>query len=131
MQRLSALARWIFTVIFTGFVLPIALKFIEHLGLYDRPREAASEVLNFLLSFAELPWLRATALGLGGFVAGLWLDWLLRKMDGSRAKARGNLGFEMRNLAHDIERERQNLHFDWTWLRPNLISTFLKAKNFG
>jgi hypothetical protein len=103
MQRLSVWLRWIAAGFFTLIVIPLLVEFLKHLaeniGLYDRPREAAGAVLNFFLSLAELPWLRVTALVLAGFVAGLWLDWLLRKFDGSRAKARENLGYEMMNLA--------------------------------
>src|SRR6516162_7565390 len=99
MQRLSAWARWIGAGVFTIFVIPIAVEFVKHvaesIGLYDRPREAAGTILNFFLSLAELPWLGVTALVLAGFVAGLWLDWLLRRLDGSRAEARETLGIEM------------------------------------
>jgi|GraSoi2013_100cm_1033763.scaffolds.fasta_scaffold52231_3 hypothetical protein len=95
MQRLSVWARWIAVGFFTLIVIPLLVEFLKHLaeniGLYDRPREAAGAVLNFFLSLAELPWLRVTALVLGGFVAGLWLDWLLRQLDRSRAEARKNL----------------------------------------
>jgi hypothetical protein len=70
MQRLSAWARWIGAGVFTIFIIPIAVEFVKHvaenIGLYDRPREAAGTVLNFFLGLAELPWLRVTALVLGG-----------------------------------------------------------------
>src|SRR5260370_178515 len=55
-------------------------------------------VLKLLLYLSEQTWLRATALILLGFVAGLWLDWLLRKLDGSRAEERQALGTEMVSL---------------------------------
>jgi hypothetical protein len=99
MQRLSAWARWLGAGVFSIFVIPIAVEFLKHeaesIGLYERPGEAAGTVLNFFLSLAELPWLRVTALVLGGFVAGLWLDWLLRKLDRSRearSVSRGTVG---------------------------------------
>jgi hypothetical protein len=136
MQRLSAWARWIGAGVFTIFVIPIAVEFVKHvaenIGLYDRPREAAGTVLNFFLSLAELPWLRVTALLLAGFVAGLWLDWLLRKFDGSRAKARENLGYEMRNLAHDIDNALALIdRFRLPDFSPRLMSAFIKAKQVG
>src|SRR5262245_40531376 len=108
MQRLSTWARWLGAGVVTIFVIPIAVDILTHesekVGMYERPGEIAGTVLNFFLSLAELPWLRTTALVLGSFVAGVWLDWLLRKFDGSRAKARENVGIEMMNLAHDIDR---------------------------
>jgi amino acid transporter len=136
MQRLSAWARWIGAGVFTIFVIPIAVEFVKHMaeniGLYDRPREAAGTVLNFFLGLAELPWLHVTALVLGSFVAGVWLDWLLRKFDGSRAKARENLGYEMSNLAHDIDNALALVdRFGPQDFSPRLMSTFIKAKQKG
>ena len=55
-------------------------------------------VLKFLLDLSEQTWLRVTALLLFGFVAGLWVDWLLRKLDRSRADERKALGTEMVRL---------------------------------
>jgi hypothetical protein len=136
MQRLSVWLRWIAAGFFTLIIIPLLVEFLKHLaeniGLYDRPRETAGAVLNFFLSLAELPWLRVTALVLAGFVAGLWLDWLLRKFDGSRAKARENLGYEMMNLAHDIDNALALVdRFRLQDFSPRLISAFIKAKQVG
>jgi hypothetical protein len=136
MQRLSAWARWIGAGVFTIFVISIAVEFVKHvaenIGLYDRPREAAGTVLNFFLSLAELPWLRVTAWLLAGFVAGLWLDWLLRKFDGSRAEACENLGIEMTNLANDIDNALALIdRFRLPDFSPRLMSAFIKAKQVG
>ena len=86
MQRFSAWARWIATgilvvvgAIFTGVVFPVVYHFIQ-----EQPQESLKSlhvVLKFLLDLSEQPWLRVTALLLGGFVAGLWVDWFLRKLD--------------------------------------------------
>ena len=136
MQRLSAWARWIGAGIFTIFVIPIAVEFVkrvaENIGLYDRPREAAGNILNFFLSLGELPWLRTTTLVLGSFVAGVWLDWLLRKFDGSRAKARENLGYEMTNLANEIDNALALINrFRLPDFTPRLMSAFTTAKQLG
>ena len=83
MQRLSAWARWIAAGAFSLFVAPLVVEFLkrmaENVGLYDRPQEAAGTVLNFFLELSQQTWLRLTALPLGCFVAGLWVDWLLRR----------------------------------------------------
>src|SRR5258708_10890263 len=100
MQRLSAWARGIASVIFTGVVLPLVVYFIE-----QQPPETAGSVLRFFLNLAEQTWLRVTALLLVGFVAGLWLEWLLRQFDGSRAEARKSLGEEMQSLCFDINQD--------------------------
>jgi hypothetical protein len=133
MQRLSAWAGGIaLALLGSQFALEIFKQVAERIGLYDRPREAADTVLNFFLSLAELPWLRTTTLVLCAFVAGLWLDWLLRKFDGSRAKARENLGYEMMNLAHDIDNALALVdRFRLQDFSPRLISAFIKAKQVG
>jgi uncharacterized membrane-anchored protein YhcB (DUF1043 family) len=61
-----------------------------------------------------------TSLLLAGFVAGLWVDWLLRKLDGSRTKQRETLGVEMRLLSHDLD-----------LARPQLESCFIAAGKLG
>src|SRR5258708_23372480 len=122
--------------LFTLFFVPLAVEFLKHtaenIGLYDRPAEAAGAVMNFFLSFAERTWVRVTALGLGSFVAGLWLDWLLRKLDRSRAEARENLGLEMLNLANDINNALGLVNrFRLPDFAPRLTSAFIKAKQVG
>ncbi len=136
MQRLSAWARWMAVGLFTLFFVPLAVEFLKHtaenIGLYDRPAEAAGAVMNFFLSFAERTWVRVTALGLGSFVAGLWLDWLLRKLDRSRAEARENLGLEMLNLANEINNALGLVNrFRLPDFAPRLTSAFIKAKQVG
>jgi hypothetical protein len=75
MQRFSALARWVATVIFIPFLIGV-------------------------VTLAGQTWLRGAVLALGCFVAGLWLDWLLRKLDDTRADKRKALGTEMLNLGN-------------------------------
>jgi hypothetical protein len=133
MQRLSAWVRWVLLFIFgSQFALEVFKQVAERIGLYDRPREAAGTILNFFLSLGELPWLRTTTLVLGSFVAGVWLDWLLRKFDGSRAKAREHLGIEMTNLAHDIDNALAAVgRFSLLSLpdfSPRLMSAFIKSQ---
>jgi hypothetical protein len=140
MQRLSVWARWIAAGFFTLIVIPLLVEFLKHLaeniGLYDRPREAAGAVLNFFLSLAEQTWLRVTALLLGGFVAGLWVDWFVRKVDGSRAEARKKLGAEMGRLCFEINQEVKLLGRTGVWpaslhrYGARLMSISIKAKEF-
>jgi hypothetical protein len=135
MQRLSNWACWIAAGFFTLIVIPLLVEFLKHLaeniGLYDQPRETAGAVLNFFLSLAELPWLRVTALVLGGFVAGLWLDRLLRKRDRSRAEARENLGLEMQSIGRDMRWERENEATGRLNVGPRLGSCFVAARKVG
>ena len=81
---------------------------------------------------AEQTWLRVTALVLSGFPAGLWVDWVLRKLDGPRIEARAYLGIEMINLAHDIDNARAlSARFTIQDFSPRLMSAFIKAKHEG
>jgi hypothetical protein len=138
MQRLSAWARGIALGFFTLFILPLVGKVLDHMaenyGLYDR--EALPNIINAFVSLAEQTWLRITVLVLGGFVAGLWVDWLLRRLDRSRAEARENLGLEMRSLRTRIYQDVQlDVRFVWPDsmqpYRAQLMSVFLKAERFG
>jgi hypothetical protein len=137
MQRLWVWALGIvISVLFTAVVIPIGLKFLELRGFYDQPRETVGPVLNFFLSLAEQTWLRNTALVLGGFVAGLSVDWLLRKLDGSRIEARKNLGIEMQTAGREIQ--SASAHGSDLWVNigplnagPRLNACFLKARKIG
>ena len=64
-------------------------------------------------------------------MAGLWVDWLLRKLDRSRAEARKDLGFELLNLASELAEELERVDPSWQRLRPKLMSAFIKARGFG
>jgi hypothetical protein len=120
--------------IFTGVVFPVVVHFIE-----EQPQETANLVLKFLhvalkflLDLSEQTWLRVTALVLAGFVAGLWVDWLLRRLDRSRAEARENLGIEMTNLANEIDNALALVdRFRLPDFSPRLMSAFIKATKVG
>ena len=121
MQRFSTWARWIATVIFIPIFTGVAAHYIAQ-QLEQQPQETASAVLKVLFDIAGQPWVQATALFLGGFVTGLWVDWFLRKVDGSSAKQREALGTEMRILGHDL-----NLF----GARPQITSCFIAARKLG
>jgi hypothetical protein len=103
MQRFSAWARWIVTVIFIP-ILMTAIGEVTARFITRRPEEAANVVLRFLLDLSEQAWLRYTAFFFGGLVAGLWLDWLLRKLDSSGTKEIKALGSGMIDLANNLSR---------------------------
>ncbi len=121
MQRFSAWARWIATVILIPIFTAVAARFI-----WEQPRETANAVLKFLLDLSEQTWFRVTALLLVGFVAGLWLDWLLRKLDRSRAEKRKALGTEMVFLGHELRKL-----VDPNEVRPKIMSRFATARKLG
>jgi hypothetical protein len=120
--------------IFTGVVFPVVSHFIQ-----EQPQETANvalkilhAALKFLYDLSEQTWLRVAALLLVGFVAGLWVDWLLRKLDGSRANERKALGTEMvklGNLLHGYSGKPRGLYMPAA--RPRIVSCFTTARKLG
>jgi uncharacterized membrane protein YciS (DUF1049 family) len=94
MQRFSAWVRGIATTIWAFFVAVVTGVVVDFIN--QQPRETTNVVLEFLLNLSEQTWFRVSALLLTGFVAGLWIDWLLRKL--SRADERTELGNNMLTL---------------------------------
>jgi hypothetical protein len=122
MQRFSTWARYIFTAILVPILIPVATHFIE-----EQPRETANAVLKFLFDLSEQTWLRITALSLGCFVAGLWVQWLLQKLDRSRVDERKALGTEMVNLGDKLSVLTDPMYP----ARPQIMSCFTTAKKLG
>jgi hypothetical protein len=124
MQWLSVWVRRIATTILIPIFTAVAARFI-----WEQP-QTANALLKPLLDLAEQTWLRVTALLLIGFVAGLWLDWLLRRLDLTRNAAREKIGIEMQDLATKLE----NAAPPATGLPPyyaELISLLLKVGKHG
>jgi hypothetical protein len=127
MQSFSAWARWVATTIWTGVVLPLAAYFIEQ----QPPSETTSVVLKLLLYLSEQTWFRVSAFLLTGFVAGLWVDWLLRKLDGSRADRREALGTEMLSLDDRLEDSLRDGRDTIVMDRPQIMSCLITASKLG
>jgi hypothetical protein len=66
----ASFAGWIFSVLFTGIVIPVAAEFLKKWlagsGAYEHPESAFGWVMNHLSAFAQLSWVFPTALILGG-----------------------------------------------------------------
>ena len=88
---------WAF-LIFIPILITVIAEVAAHF-ITRHPEEATSAVRRFFLGLSQQTWLRYTAFFLGGLVAGLWLDWFLRKLDGYRAKEIRALGDVMIDLA--------------------------------
>ena len=140
MQRFSTWVRRIATgillvvgAIFTGVVFPVVSHFIQ-----EQPQETTNvalkilhAALKFLYDLSEQTWFRITASMLVAFVAGLWVDWLLRRLDGSRADERKALGTEMCNLGYDLRFIRDPTPILMQRARPQILSCFTTARKFG
>ena len=126
MQRFSASARWIVTVIFIPIAVTVIGEVIAHV-ITQQPEETANVVLRFLFDLSKQTWLRYTACFLGGLVAGLWLDWFLRKLDSSRAKEIKALGDLMIDLANSLGRMKDPMDQG----RGQLRSCFISIRKLG
>jgi hypothetical protein len=131
MQRFSALARWISVAlavvlfIVKEVVLPVVVDFIKQ---QPETNDFLHVVLKFLLDLAQQTWLPLAAWIFVGFVAGLWVAWLLQKLDGSRADKRKALGAEMAKLGNYLGQ----IKFPFpTKENARIMSCFASAKKFG
>jgi hypothetical protein len=135
MARVASFFKWFALTVWSLLIAPFILHAWN--GALDRG-DVTSHPLDFamgwLASFAQVPGVYVGALIATGVVVGAWIDWLLRKFDGSRSADRKNLGSRFCNLAHNIENRFQyqgewpsNIHD----LVPNLMSAFIEAEWFG
>jgi hypothetical protein len=109
--------------------------------IQEQPQETANvalkilhAALKFLYDLSEQAWLRITVSFLVGFVAGLWVDWLFRRLDGSLAKQREALadervalGTKMVKLGDDLD----DLRSPMQQAGPEIRSCFASARKFG
>jgi hypothetical protein len=136
MVRAATVFRWVISTVWTILIVPV-LVLLWH-GVLDRQGVAnhpADWLMGWLASFAQIPSIYASTLIATGVVVGVWIDWLLKRMDGSRASRREILGMRYCSLSHDVERQLDNFHAEWPrnihHLQPALMSAFIEAEGFG
>src|ERR1019366_6021293 len=82
-----------------------------------------------------IPGVYPSALVATGVLVGVWIDWFLKKVDGSRASRRETLGLRYCNLSYDVEGRPDGLHGEWSLnihdLKPMLMSVFIEAEGYG
>lgn len=79
--------RWVFTIIaaafLTALIQPPLERMLENAGWYESPYHAAGKIVNWIeqiVGVQAFPWMAGVALGLA---AGVWLDPLLKRLDGT------------------------------------------------
>jgi hypothetical protein len=135
MQRFSTWARWIsvglavVVFIFKDVVLPIVVDFIKQ---QPETNNFLHAILKILLDLAQQSWVHVAAWILVGFVAGLWVYWLLSKLDDTRSKKRKALGYDMLKLGHHIGNYAGRIGGDpVNAFRPQITSCFATARKLG
>jgi hypothetical protein len=135
MQRFSTWAGWIAAILAVVFfiikdvVAPVVVDFIKKQPETD---DAIHAVLKSLLDLIQHPWLQVAGWIFVGLAAGFWLDWLLRKLDGSRADRRKKLGIDMLKLAHNLSDFAGRIDGDpMNAFRPQITSCLTKAEKLG
>ena len=82
-------ASWLWSFLF---------ELVRNLGWLEHPGQTIEAITRFLNDLWALSWFSSGALLFVGFVAGLWADALLRRIDGSCVKDGAQLGWRMENL---------------------------------
>jgi hypothetical protein len=140
MLRIASAMRWLLLALFAGIVLPVVADFIEkqleRSGAYEHPSYALRWIENHLSAFFQMSWVFPTTLILGGLTTGVWLDWLLRKLDSTRAENRINVGYAFLRWADAIHDRQQPLaYLPWPQsindIMPDVMAALLHGKAIG
>jgi hypothetical protein len=137
MFKLASLVRWLLLAILVPLAIPVATvsstRWAESRGWYS-PGEPGGW-LTTLVAIGELPWLLPVVLVVAGLTAGAWLDWLIRKLDHTRAAERVEIGNELLHLANRVASRQEGIRNEWPAnvhdLRPSIMSAFIKVERIG
>jgi hypothetical protein len=128
--------RVIFSAIWTIFIAPFLV--LVWRGVLDRG-DVANHPKDWLMGrldwIVQIPGFYPSALIATGILVGVWVDWLLKRFDGSRKYRRETLGTRFCNLSHSIQDRFGSYYGDWPDnihdIKPNLMSAFIEAESFG
>lgn len=131
--------RWLFTVIGGLMVLPVVTGFFvdyaKQTDAYKKPGDTLGAVWDFAVSLAHNAYFSHTTALAVGLVVGLWVDWLLRRFDASRASNLRSLGYDMSALAGSIDNAQTGFRGEWpdniAHLLADLMSVSAKAQKLG
>lgn len=142
MEGMGKFIRWVAVfaalTVLTALFEPLVVAQLQEFGWYDNPSGTLGPVLNWLAGLlgAELfPWVAAGTLG---FAAGVWLDWLSRKVDSQRpdkqtsfrnmSRELGALSRQLGNAVSYLESDPVQAQGQLISLSPDLKSTALKLE---
>src|SRR5262249_4496756 len=105
MLRFSLLLRLVVSIAFLLAVVPfVAQAFLALLQRAGADNPSHADIASQLASLGGSSWMTATLLFVAGLTAGVWADWLLRKLDFARRATRKGLGVRLTSLAEEIAR---------------------------
>jgi hypothetical protein len=136
MARAASVFRWIILAIWTVLLVPFISRAWN--GVLDRGDVANHPfdwAMSVLASVAQYPGVLRAALIATGLAAGVWIDWVFRKLDGSREASRVDLGVNLTVLARQVSDRQNGFHSDWPGnindLKPRLLSVYIKLQKMG
>jgi hypothetical protein len=104
MARFSQRLRLIVSIVFVLAMLPIAAQGAMVLTERSAMPQEVHGPLALIASVAALPWWPPLVILLGGFVAGVWADWGVRRLDDRRSRACKGLGARLTALSEELAR---------------------------
>jgi hypothetical protein len=136
---MAKIVRWVASVLLAVVLVPVVGEFFvkqaEKSGVYDKPGEAVSRVWLYLVSFADLPYFRVAVAAMTGLVLGLWMDWLMRRFDGSRDDNLRALGRDIESLGDKVVSAQRFDPSGWPnnigYVLPELMSLLAKVEKHG
>jgi hypothetical protein len=136
MVRANATFRVTFSAIWTIFIAPFLV--LVWRGVLDRG-DVANHPKDWLMGWldwiVQIPGFYPSALIATGVLVGIWIDWFLKRFDGSRTSRRQALGSRYCNLSRSVQDRFNDYHGDWPNnihdIKPNLMSAFIEAEGIG
>jgi hypothetical protein len=102
---LRRIALGIIALLGASWLWPFLLELAKSLGWLEHPGETVEAISSFLKDLWALPWFSSGVLLFVGFVAGLWADALLRRIDGSCVSDGARLGQRMEVLHWEMTQD--------------------------
>src|SRR6516162_749901 len=125
-SRATGTPSWVATAILAAIGTITTEVVVDFIKRQPKTDDAIHAGMKFLLYLAQQPWLHTVGWVFVGLVAGLWLDPVLRKLDGSRADDRKIFGAEMAKLGNYLGQIKDPMQES-----AKIRSCFATAREFG
>jgi hypothetical protein len=134
---MAAAVRWLSLLVCLVVASPLlgqhAARWPKGITLFERQDELLAIAASTSLTTIQHPLFYWALVGLISFAAGIWIEWLAKKIDQSRR--RKALGRTLVSLARRIDSAQDHHESKWPWsiqhVRVDLQSAFLKTSRLG